>query len=173
MNGFFLLIPFLIIRFGYLSRLNKNALRRAAHFPNMQGNESIAYIVYQLSNVAIVIYLAFLKVIFVLNPLFIVGSFVYIIGLVLCAITIHDFALPSTTGINTRGIYRYSRNPMYVSYFIIFIGCSILTQSIWLFLVVMLFQIAAHWIILSEERWCMEQFKVEYTDYMKQVRRYI
>lgn len=37
MNGFFLLIPFLMIRFGLLSYLNKDAVRRAAYFAPMSG----------------------------------------------------------------------------------------------------------------------------------------
>jgi len=37
MNGFLLLIPFFLIRFGLLSFLNKQALPRAAHFAPMRG----------------------------------------------------------------------------------------------------------------------------------------
>jgi protein-S-isoprenylcysteine O-methyltransferase Ste14 len=37
----------------------------------------------------------------------------------------------------------------------------------------LVFQISSHWIILSEERWCVKQFGDEYIDYMKRVRRYI
>ena len=43
MNGFLLLIPFLLIRFGIPSILNKGAIQRAAHFPPMFGNEKLAY----------------------------------------------------------------------------------------------------------------------------------
>lgn len=172
MNGFWLLVPFLLIRFVYLSKLNKHAIKRAAHFPNMQGYETIAYYIYQFSNIALFLYLAFLKVITNSSWLFLCGIIVYIVGLILCAISIHDFAKPSSIGINRNGIYRYSRNPMYVSYFFIFVGCALLTESILLFIIVLIFQISAHWIILSEERWCRNQFKEEYIQYMKSVKRY-
>ena len=62
---------------------------------------------------------------------------------------------------------------MYVSYFICFAGCAFLTQSLILGGIVLVFQISAHWIILSEERWCMEKFGDSYVEYMKRVRRYI
>lgn len=39
--------------------------------------------------------------------------------------------------------------------------------------VVMVFQVSAHWIILAEERWCMEKIGTAYGQYMKEVRRYI
>lgn len=46
---------------------------------------------------------------------------------------------------------------MYVSHFLIFVGCAILTQSL-LFGIVRVFQGCAHWIIVAEERWCIERF---------------
>lgn len=62
---------------------------------------------------------------------------------------------------------------MYVGYFICFIGMSFLTQSLIIFLIVLIFQVSAHWIILSEERWCLEKFGNKYKEYTKKVRRYI
>jgi protein-S-isoprenylcysteine O-methyltransferase Ste14 len=49
----------------------------------------------------------------------------------------------------------------------------LLTQSILLFATLVIFQISAHWIIQSEERWCVQEFGEEYIEYMKKVRRYI
>lgn len=173
MNGFLLLIPFLLIRFVFLSILNKNAIKRAAHFPPMSGNEIIAYWIYQISNVAIFVYLCFLTVIIEFSWLFYTGLTIYIFGLVLCTISIINFAVPSNEGLNHNGLYRFSRNPMYLSYLIYFIGCAFLTRSLVLCVIVLIFQIAAHWIILSEERWCIEKFGEAYKQYMKKVRRYI
>ena len=62
MNGFFLLLPFLAVRFGLLGGLNKNAIRRAGYFAPLRGNEKIAYYIYQISNIGMFIYLIFLKV---------------------------------------------------------------------------------------------------------------
>ncbi|SJZ98953.1 methyltransferase family protein [Anaerorhabdus furcosa] len=172
MNGFWLLVPFLLIRFVYLSKLNKHAIKRAAHFPNMQGYEVIAYYIYQFSTIGLCLYLIFLKIDNYTSWLFFSGVIIYCLGLILCTLTIHDFAKPSSTGINRNGIYRYSRNPMYVSYFFIFVGCALLTESILLLIIVLIFQISSHWIILSEEKWCKDQFKEEYIQYMKSVKRY-
>ncbi len=62
MNGFLLLIPFLLIRCGLLSMTDKKAVQRAAHFAPMYGKEKIAYWIYQLSNIGMFFYLLFLKV---------------------------------------------------------------------------------------------------------------
>lgn len=173
MNGFILIIPFLFIRFGFLSIVNKESVERAARFAPMYGKEMIAYWVYQITNIAIFLYLFFLKVIIDSSWLFYVGIICYLLGLLLCTISIKDFAKPSNEEMNDNGIYRFSRNPMYVAYFIIFIGCVFLTRS-WILLgIVAVFQISAHWIIFAEERWCAEKFGEAYKQYMKKVRRYI
>jgi len=84
-----------------------------------------------------------------------------------------NYSKPKINGINLNGLYRVSRNPMYIAYFIYFLGCVFLTQS-WILLVLLIcFQISAHWIILSEERWCIKKFGEEYIKYMNRVRRYI
>ena len=96
---------------------------------------------------------------------FYVGMAIYLLGLALCAISMRDFARPDASGMNTKGLYRYSRNPMYVAYFICFLGIAFLTKSMIFILILVIFQTAAHWIILSEERWCLEKFGKSYQDY--------
>ena len=43
MNAFILLIPFLLIAF-----INEGAIKRAGYFAPLQGNEKIAYVIYQI-----------------------------------------------------------------------------------------------------------------------------
>ena len=62
---------------------------------------------------------------------------------------------------------------MYMAYFICFVGMALLTQSPLLLGIVLIFQFSAHWIVLAEERWCLEKFGDAYTRYKNQVRRYL
>lgn len=62
---------------------------------------------------------------------------------------------------------------MYVAYFLVFLGCALVTQSWVLLGMVVVFQVSAHWIILAEERACLAQFGPDYAQYMAQVRRYL
>lgn len=169
----FLLLPFLTIRFLLPFILNPKALARAAYFAPVQGREKAAYYIYQISNIAMFIYLLFLNVLIENSWQFYTGIVSYILGLGLCSAAMVNFSFPDEVGFNNKGLYKFSRNPMYVAYFICFIGMALLTQS-WILLgVVMLFQISAHWIILAEERWCILKFEKAYREYMKRVRRYI
>lgn len=172
MNAFLTVIPLILIRFGILWVLDKEALKRAAFFAPVIGKEKVAYWFYQISNIMIFVYLCFLRI--MTDPhWFYAGLVVYGLGVLLCLVSVLNFAKPGANGINLKGFYRVSRNPMYVAYFIYFLGCVLLTQSFILLAILLVFQISAHWIILSEERWCVKKFGEEYINYMNKVRRYI
>ena len=173
MNGFLLLIPFFILRFGLLLALNPKAVPRAAYFAPMRGAERCAYVIYQIANLGLFLSLLFLRVDLDFSALFWCGIICYLAGLCLCAASLSAFSFPDESGLNTNGVYRFSRNPMYVAYFICFAGMALLTRSFLLLGLVLIFQISAHWIILAEERWCLEQFGDSYAQYRKRVRRYL
>ena len=61
MYGFVLLLPFLLIRFGLLVRLDREAVSRAAYFAPVRGGERTAYWVYQISSEGILLAPLFLK----------------------------------------------------------------------------------------------------------------
>lgn len=172
MNGVLLLLPMLLIRYGLLYLLNRDALRRAAFFPPMEGGERIAYWVYQLCTSGIFIYLCFLRL-QVGSAWFYIGLGVYGLGVVIFGLATASFARPSDQGVNEDGLYRVSRNPMYVGYFVYFLGCVLLTRSAVLLGMLVAFQVSAHWIILAEERWCAKELGEGYVRYMGRVRRYL
>ena len=163
--GFLLLLPFFLIRFLLLSRLDQQALGRAAHFAPMPKTEKGFYLLYQVTNIMIFILILVL-------PIKRSPSSIYYMGLLALTASIISFASCDNTGFNCSGVYRFSRNPMYAAYFIFFIGCAMLLHSWLLLAVVLLFQLAAHRIILAEENWCIQRFGSKYLDYMKKVRRY-
>ena len=171
--GLLLLLPFFLVRFGLLSLLNRAAVKRAAYFAPLADKEKPAFWVYQISNVAIVAAMLFLTIKSTPSWLLLTGLVVYAAGFILLIVAVVHFAAPDGTGLNRKGLYRQSRNPMYVAYFVFFIGCALLTQSWILFAFVLLLQISAHWIILSEERWRAGKFGADYLQYMKEVRRYL
>jgi protein-S-isoprenylcysteine O-methyltransferase Ste14 len=170
--GLVLLIPFLLIRFGLLALLDGGAAVRAAHYPPQFQANRAAYAVYQLSTAVIFLVSPFLPVRWTLDGLFYLGAAVYVGGIVLLTAAMFCFASPGEDGMNRAGLYRFSRNPMYVAYFVYFMGCVLLTCSPVLFGAAAAFQISGHWLILGEEAWCIQQFGQAYVQYMREVRRY-
>ena len=173
MNGGVLLLPFLAVRFGLLLLVDKKAIGRAGHFAPVRREEQWASFIYQLSNIGLFAYLFFLTIRIDFSLQFYMGLVFYFSGIVLCAVSAVCFALPDESGLNINGIYQLSRNPMYVAYFICFAGMAFLTQSCLLLGIVLIFQVSAPWIILSEERECTARFGRRYEEYKQKVRRYI
>ncbi len=73
----------------------------------------------------------------------------------------------------TKGLYRISRNPIYLGCFLIYIGAGIACAS-WLFLL-----LTAIWVVLydlliaPEERWCLEKYGDAYREYMNRTPKWI
>ena len=106
MNAFFLLCPFLIIRFVLLSVLNGKAIRRAAYFAPPQGGDRIAYCISQISNIAVFLSLFFLTVKIDFTGLFYLELGCYLAGLCLCTAAVVSFSAPDENGLNTKEQYR-------------------------------------------------------------------
>lgn len=170
--GFLLLFPFFLIRFWLMARLDPEAVSRAAHFPPLAGVEKTAYWVYQFSTAAVLLCILAGNIATRPRGLFLSGLAIYLSGLALLVASVAGFAAPSPNGLRETGLYRFSRNPMYVAYFLVFFGCVFLTRSLPLLVFLAAFQGSAHWIILAEERWCSQQFGETYLKYRERVRRY-
>ena len=77
------------------------------------------------------------------------------------------------TSLVTTGIYRYSRNPAFLGFDLQYIGvllmyCNLLTAGFTAFAIVML-----HLQILQEEQYLTRTFGKAYTNYCRNVRRYL
>lgn len=171
--AFLLYVPFLLLRFGLMGLLGgRQALARAQQFPPFEKGERWAYGVYQLANAGVLLYPLFLRVQVTPAARFWIGAAVYLLGLGLLAASVAGFCAPGGSGFSQGGVYRLSRNPMYVAYFLVFLGCALLAGSGVLLGLVLVFQVAAHWLIRAEERWCLGQFGDAYRRYIGRVRRY-
>lgn len=79
-----------------------------------------------------------------------------------------------TTAIVTNGIYRLSRNPMYLSLTIAYCGIASWINSLWILLLTVPVLIVVDWgIIKREERYLQQKFGDEYLRYKSEVRRWI
>jgi protein-S-isoprenylcysteine O-methyltransferase Ste14 len=79
-----------------------------------------------------------------------------------------------TTQLVTTGIYRFTRNPMYLGMALAYVGCAMLVNSVWcvLFLPVAL-TLAYVLAIRPEERYLTGKFGEVYRRYCADVRRWI
>jgi hypothetical protein len=106
------------------------------------------------------------------TPWFVAGSIIFILslGMFIAAFQVYVAAPPGRA--ITGGIYRYSRNPMYVAYHLGMLGVCIASASLWLLLVTIASIVATHFVILGEERYCLATYGQEYREYKARTPRY-
>lgn len=82
--------------------------------------------------------------------------------------------LPSEDTIfKTNGLYRFSRNPMYLGFNLLTISSMIYSMNPWIIVLGLYSVIIYHLIILGEEKFMENRFGNEYLEYKKKTRRYI
>ena len=108
--------------------------------------------------------------------LFWIGLPLLLIGIVLNAIAIYSFA-QFKGGVNINGIYRYSRNPMYVGGFFFLLGLCMMgwLTSAWSIALLIMFIVSTpyyHWTVLLEEAFLEHKYGESYLKYKQSVPRY-
>ncbi|HQR08398.1 MAG TPA: isoprenylcysteine carboxylmethyltransferase family protein [Gemmatales bacterium] len=79
-----------------------------------------------------------------------------------------------TSSLVTSGIYRYTRNPMYVGLWFLLLAWAFFLQSPWAFLGTLLFVVWVNYLqIIPEERILSKMFGEAYTQYQSRVRRWL
>ena len=75
--------------------------------------------------------------------------------------------------LQTSGVYRITRNPMYTSFYFIHMTCFLLVPSL-LLVPFMIFNLGVHhFIIKNEEKFLAKTFQDEYLKYKKDTARYL
>ena len=78
-----------------------------------------------------------------------------------------------TAVIVTKGPFRFTRNPLYLSMLLLFFSISVLVNSIWFLPCLLCMFISLRWTIRKEEAYLEGKFGDEYRRYKNNVRRWI
>lgn len=79
-----------------------------------------------------------------------------------------------TTSLVTDGVFRYTRNPIYLGFMIFLLGFAGLLGSVWaLFWIGVFVAYLTQFQIKPEERILQEKFSQQYKNYQQRVRRWI
>ena len=77
-----------------------------------------------------------------------------------------------TTSLKTGGIYRFSRNPIYVGVDLIAVASILFIPLVFNIICAVIGIVVHHFIILSEEKFLENRFKEEWLAYKKKTCRY-
>ena len=116
------------------------------------------------------------------SPLRIVGGVLLIGGVLLCGSAVGEMRKAHTTpdphmpteALVTSGPYRFTRNPIYLGFLLIYLGFTLLAGTLWgLLFSPFLIGTITRSIIHAEESYLERKFKAEYTRYFSSVRQWI
>ena len=104
---------------------------------------------------------------------FYTGLFIYLLGLIIFTITIVNVASTPLGKPFTKGVYRYSRNPGYLSQIIVFVGIGIASAS-WFYLLLSAILIVLTYLLVAiEERITLDKLGNAYREYMNRTPRWL
>jgi protein-S-isoprenylcysteine O-methyltransferase Ste14 len=106
-------------------------------------------------------------------PLLCLGIVLYIIGMASFAVSLKVILETPQDEPFRSGPYRFTRNPLYVSATIVFIGICLATANIMLAGYLIIAVLLQHFMILAEERICREKYGMAFENYLKKVPRYL
>ena len=163
------LIPVIFLFMPLVSRGQKGKTAFTTYFSKMQKN---AFSTTQLIFFILIIYSIFVPL-KLGTAWFYAGLPIYLVGLISYAMVWVGFATTLPDKLVTKGIYRYSRNPMQLSQVVIFLGVGIATAS-WVFLLSSaVYMIAPLLWVDAEERHCLKHYGDTYREYMNRTPRWI
>ena len=111
----------------------------------------------------------------------IAGSLI-LIGLALFAAAIRNFSRASTPvptneparALVTIGIHGWTRNPIYLGFFLIYVGIGIAVRSPWILILTLPLLISIRYgVVAREEAYLEQRFGDTYRDYRARVRRWV
>jgi len=170
-NVWLLMLPLFLIP-AVMSSIKKGLFKKTESTANLSRREKRVFVVSK-----IVLVLAFLYSIFL--PLRL-GTLWFLIGLPISLLGIAMYIIVSVNIANTpvdrpvtKGLYRYSRHPMYIASIPALVGAGIASAS-WLFLLLSVLFVVTHLMNgIFEERLCLEAYGSVYQEYLDRTPRWI
>jgi len=104
---------------------------------------------------------------------FYAGLSIFLLGLVVLAAATVNFATTPMDVPITRGIYHYSRHPLYLASLLIYLSVGIASAS-WVFLLVFFIQsVSIRIAAVGEERYCLDKYGDAYREYIDKTPRWL
>ena len=104
---------------------------------------------------------------------FYIGLPITLIGLIAGVMVLVNWATTPPDEPVTRGLYRYSRHPMYVAAFVMYVGLGIACASWVILLFAVVLTVVSFVYAGAEEQLTLEMYGDSYREYMNRTPRYI
>jgi len=163
----------MIIPNFFMSQEAKEKAKRATQFVPFRGIEKIlVYSTHMVIMPAAAIYSIFLPLKIGTAWLY-AGLLIFALSIVMTIMINISFATSPTDKPVTKGFYRISRHPIYLSAALMYVGIGIACASWVLLLCAVLWIVFFHIVIPTEERFLIDQYGNAYREYMNKTPRWL
>ena len=104
---------------------------------------------------------------------FYIGFSTFITGLIILILATFDFMTTPVDSLINKGMYRFSRHPMYLATFFICLGTGFASRSLLFIVLTVLIILCFHQETLIEERHCLARYGSSYQEYLNNVPRWL
>jgi len=170
-NAWILVIPMLVVFFCDMKVSTIRDSGKAGDFKLSKKEERLATAPFIIMTIAF-IYAVFLPL--QSNTIWLyTGFLVYFLGMAFEITTLLNLATSPKDKVINGGLYRFSRNPMYIGMLLLHIGLGIATAS-WLYIIfTFTLAILLNAFVLNEERYCLHIYGNDYLKYKNRTPRWI
>jgi protein-S-isoprenylcysteine O-methyltransferase Ste14 len=152
--------------------IDKKILQKLGADRSLSDNEKTLLNIYSLLFYAIIAYSVFLPL-ELATVWFYTGLIIYLLGVTIETVAMINFFTTAVDKPVNKGIYRFSRNPMYLGIFLIFLGTSIACVSLIFLILTTIFTVLSHFVVVYEERFCAQKYASPYQEYLNRIPRWI
>jgi protein-S-isoprenylcysteine O-methyltransferase Ste14 len=163
----------LIVPNFLMSKEGKKRMKRATGFvPLDRAHKIMAYSTHVVIMPFTVLYSIFLPLEIGTVWLY-AGLAIFALALAMSVITSLNFATTPLDEPVTKGVYRISRHPIYLTGFLLYIGIGMAAASWVILLCAILWIVLFHMVLPFEEQFLLEQYGESYREYMHSTPRWI
>ncbi|RLD84823.1 MAG: hypothetical protein DRJ10_00150 [Bacteroidetes bacterium] len=154
---------YIIFAYGLWFLFPKFVQIRFSRTPKIK-NVSIVY-----KYVYLILLISSIFILFKINIFFYIGTLLYISGLIIYISAIFFFSINEIDLIVNTGIYGYSRHPVYLGFFIMWLGVAVCTLNIVVLVLILILGFLSYKIALLEEQQCVKKYGNDYLEYQRNV----
>ena len=170
-NAWILVIPILILSFSDMRVTAARESGKAGDFQLTRKENRLTYMVF-LPMLISYVYAIFLPLQLDTTWLY-SGLIIYLFGVAFAIVAIQTFSSSPKDKVIIKGLYRFTRNPMYIIMILMQISIGIACSS-WLYLLLTVaLTILLHTNSSAEERYCLYLYSDNYEKYMNRTPRWI